>query len=94
MANFNGRSGGLNGGAVDRGTFNLRWFMTGILIELIGILCVIGAMLGYFRDIQFFQGIELPLAIVGVGLGIAGMLISLKQLRKQRPHSVVEKRTR
>ena len=72
---------------------NLPLFLTGVIVDMAGILLVVAAMLGG-DYVQFLHDYQWPVGAVGAVLAVSGFLLMNGQLRRLKTPAIVEKRIR
>jgi hypothetical protein len=66
-------------------------FMTGVAMEVFGVVLCVGAFLG-FQGYELFAAYRWPLAIFGAALAVAGFFTYFGALRAMRTNAVNDKK--
>jgi hypothetical protein len=73
------------------GKLDMPRFMTGVAMEVVGIVLCIGALLG-FEGYELFAAYRWPLAIFGAALAVAGFITYFGALRAMKTNAVNDKK--
>jgi hypothetical protein len=66
-------------------------FMTGVALEVIGVVLCVGAFLG-FEGYELFAAYRWPLAILGAALAAAGFITYFGALRAMKTNAINDKK--